>query len=115
MSYSYRAAQIVEELTDSFERVADDLPVADVIPLFPNSPDTATPSLAECVPLLAIAIEYLDRGPASLSLEAIESYRARAKRLLEYLRPAIEGGARTTLDDWAESLAPRKAALCEAA
>ncbi len=106
MSYSDRVNHIVEELTDSFELVADDLPMADVIPLYPNGSSAKTPSLAECVPLLAIAIEYLDRGPSSLSLESIENYRARAKRLLEHLRPAIESSAHFTLEDWANSIVP---------
>lgn len=114
MSECNRVAKIVEELTDSFELVADDLPVAEVIPLYPNAAPKA-PTLAECVPLLAIAIEYLDRGPASLSLESVENYRARAKRLLEHLRPAIENGARVTLEEWADSIVPRARDIRQAA
>ena len=32
-----------------------------------------TTSLAECVPLLDVALDFIDRGPAELTIEAVES------------------------------------------
>jgi hypothetical protein len=59
-----------------------------------------TTTLAECVPLLDIALEFIDRGPAELTIEAVESYREKAIRILENMRPVIERQAKTTLSDW---------------
>jgi hypothetical protein len=61
---------------------------------------TKTTSIAECVPLLAIALEFIDRGPAELTIEAVESYRENAIRLLENMRPVVERQAKATLSDW---------------
>lgn len=108
MSYSQSVARIVEDLTDSYELIADDLPVADVIPLCPTGPRPKPASLQECLPILAIALEFIDRGPQSLSVDAVETYRVRAKRLLEHLRPAIETGAHMTLEDWVQTITPRQ-------
>jgi hypothetical protein len=59
-----------------------------------------TASLSECVPLLDVALEFIDRGPAELSIEAIEAYRESAIRLLENMRPVIERQAKATLAAW---------------
>ena len=59
-----------------------------------------TSSLAECVPLLDVALDFIDRGPAELTIEAIEAYRERAIRLLESMRPVIERQAKATLAAW---------------
>ena len=59
-----------------------------------------TTSIAECVPLLDVALEFIDRGPAELTIEAIESYREAAIRLLENKRPALERQAKATLAAW---------------
>jgi hypothetical protein len=59
-----------------------------------------TTSIAECVPLLDVALEFIDRGPAELTIEAIESYREAAIRLLENMRPVIERQAKATLTAW---------------
>ena len=59
-----------------------------------------TTSIAECVPLLDVALEFIDRGPAELTIEAIESYREAAIRLLENMRPALERQAKATLAAW---------------
>ena len=61
---------------------------------------TKTTTLAECVPLLAIALELIDRGPAELTIEAVESYRENAIRILENVRPVIERQAKSMLSDW---------------
>ena len=48
-------AQLIEHLTDAFEQGNEQLP------------DTQSATLAECVPLLAIALEFIGRGPSSLT------------------------------------------------
>ena len=45
-----------------------------------------TTTITECVPLLDVALEFIDRGPAELTIEAVESYREAAIRLLENRR-----------------------------
>ena len=57
-------------------------------------------TVAECVPLLDVALDFIDRGPAELTIEAIEAYRESAIRLLENMRPVIERQARATLAAW---------------
>ena len=81
--------QLIEHLTDAYEQGSDALP------------DAKSATLAECVPLLAIALEYLNRGPQGVSVDAIEKYRLGAVKLLEHLRPVIEREADLTLGEWA--------------
>ena len=57
-------------------------------------------TVVECVPLLDVALDFIDRGPAELTIEAIEAYRESAIRLLENMRPVIERQARATLAAW---------------
>jgi hypothetical protein len=64
-------------------------------------------TLAECVPLLSVALQFVDRGPASLTVEGVEAYRANAIRLLEHVRPVIERQAGHTLADWAAGQAAK--------
>jgi hypothetical protein len=59
-----------------------------------------TTTLAECVPLLDVALDFIDRGPTELTIEAVESYRESAIRLLESMRPVIERQAKATLAAW---------------
>jgi hypothetical protein len=59
-----------------------------------------TANLAECVPLLDIALEMIDRGPEELTIEAVETYRENAIRLLENMRPVIERQAKNMLANW---------------
>ena len=80
-------AQLIEHLTDAFER-SESLPAA------------ATASLAECVPLMAMALEYIGRGPSALTVDAVEKYRLGAVRILEQMRPVIEREADLTLGEW---------------
>src|SRR5882724_2496667 len=82
-------AQLIEHLTDAFEQGNEQLP------------DTQSATLAECVPLLAIALEYIGRGPAALTVDAVERYRLGAVKILEHLRPVIEREADLTLGEWA--------------
>jgi len=82
-------AQLIEHLTDAFEQGNAQLP------------GTTSATLAECVPLLAIALEYVSRGPAALTVDAVEKYRLGAVKILEHLRPVIEREADLTLGEWA--------------
>jgi hypothetical protein len=59
-----------------------------------------TTTINECVPLLDVALEFIDRGPAELTIEAVESYRESVIRLLENMRPVIERQAKATLAAW---------------
>ena len=52
------------------------------------------------MPLLDVALDFIDRGPAELTIEAIEAYRESAIRLLENMRPVIERQAKATLAAW---------------
>lgn len=76
-------------------------PVTDVYDLAASGLErTKTRTLAECVPLLAIALEFIDRGPTELTIEAVETYRESAIRILENVRPVIERQAKATLENW---------------
>ncbi len=81
--------QLIEHLTDAFERSPDKLPTM------------ASATLAECVPLIAMALEFVGRGPAALTVDAIEAYRLGAVKLLEHVRPVIEREADLTFGEWA--------------
>jgi hypothetical protein len=81
-------SQLIEHLTDAFERSGDGLP------------STASATLAECVPLIAMALEYVGRGPAALTVDAVEKYRLGAVKILEQLRPVIEREADLTFGEW---------------
>jgi hypothetical protein len=85
---NFQSAQLIEHLTDAFERSAGNLPAA------------KNATLAECVPLIAIALEFVSRGPASLTVDGVERYRAGAVKILEHMRPVIEREADLTFADW---------------
>jgi len=92
-----RPDEIIARLTDAFERVAGEL--AD--PATGHDDNATVPAaLVECVPLLAVALEFIDRGPAALTIEGVEHYRASTICLLEHIRPAVEQEARRTLASW---------------
>lgn len=82
-------AQLIEHLTDAFERSGEDLP------------SVTSATLAECVPLIAIALEYISRGPSSLTVDAVEKYRLGAVKILEHVRPVIEREADLSIGEWA--------------
>jgi hypothetical protein len=86
----------VEELSDAFELMGGQLP-------HPARAGAAV-TLAECVPLLAIALELISRGPAAIKIECVEDYRASALQLLEYIRMAVESEAKRMLDSWTSEL-----------
>lgn len=81
-------AQLIEHLTDAFERSADTLP------------STTSATLAECVPLIAIALEFIGRGPSALTVDAVEKYRLGAVQILERMRPVIEREADLSFGEW---------------
>jgi len=91
-----KPADIVARLTDAFEIVVDN--PADELA-------SSTPaSLAECVPLLAIALEFISRGPCALTIENLEHYRTNAMRLLRHIGPSVEAEARRSLASWTRAL-----------
>jgi hypothetical protein len=86
----------VEELSDAFELMGGQLP--------DPANAGATVTLAECIPLLAIALELIGRGPAAITIECVEDYRASALQLLEYIRTAVENEAKRMLESWTSEL-----------
>jgi hypothetical protein len=96
-------AQTAAELDDAFE-LPDPLP-SNVYFLRPRQPAKARPkTVAECVPLMAVATEFLRRGPDELSIGGVETYRAKALELLTEVKPVIESRAGMSLEDWAAAV-----------
>jgi hypothetical protein len=96
-------AQTAAELEDAFE-LPDPLP-SNVYRLRPRPPTKAQPTtIAECVPLMAVATEFLRRGPKDVSIAGVEAYRAKALELLTEVKPVIETRAKLSLDDWAAAV-----------
>src|SRR5262245_17724584 len=106
-SVAQLVAHVAVELEDAFELPAEDARTrSNVTFLSEHRAAAATPrTLAECVPLLTVALEAVSRGPAALTVDGIEQYRASAIRLIEHVRPVIEREAGQTLADWASDLA----------
>ena len=91
-------AEIVDELAGGFDLTA-------VQPPEPILPCNSGPvSMPECVPLLAVALELISRGPAALTTAAVEHYRASAMNLLKPIRPALEQESRRRLASWTSEL-----------
>jgi hypothetical protein len=112
MSTSHSVAQVVAqtaaELDDAFE-IAEPVP-SNVYFLHERRPAKPRPkTIAECVPLMAVAAEFVRRGPDDLSIAAVEAYRAKALALLTDVKPVIENRARLTLDDWAAEMSAQPA------
>jgi len=96
-------AQTAAELEDAFE-LPDPLP-SNVYLLRPRRPAKALPTtIAECVPLMAVATEFLRRGPDDVSIAGVEAYRTKALELLTEVKPVIETRAKLSLDDWAAAV-----------
>jgi hypothetical protein len=95
-----QASQLIARLADAYEMIAHDPQDA------MHGPGGATPpaTIAECVPLLAIAMEMIDCGPGALTIEGVEDYRAKVMTLLEHIRPAVESQATLTLANWTNQL-----------
>ena len=53
---------------------------------------------------MAVATEFLRRGPDELSIGGVETYRAKALELLTEVKPVIETRAKLSLDDWAAAV-----------
>jgi hypothetical protein len=94
MHMSQPVAQLVANMTDAFESVAEDLAAG----------REEAPTLEECVPLLAVMVELINRGPASITVEGVERYRTRIMQLLEHVRPAVESEAKRSLAEWTSRL-----------
>src|SRR3954451_21634490 len=82
-------AALIEHLTDAFEQSNEQVP------------ENKTATLAECVPLLAIALEYIGRGPAALTIDAGEKYRLGAVKFPEPLAPVTAREPTPSLGQWA--------------
>ena len=107
MSTSNSVAQIIAqtaaELDEAFE-LPDPLP-KNVYLLRPRQATKARPTtIAECVPLMAVASEFLRRGPDEVSIGGVEAYRAKALELLTEVKPVIENRAGLSLEDWAAAV-----------
>ena len=55
--------------------------------------------------LMAIALELINRGPTTISIEGVESFRTKVLHLLSQIRPVIEHEAKVSLADWTDRLA----------
>lgn len=96
-------AETAAELDDAFE-LPDPLP-SNVYFLRPRRTAKARPTtIAECVPLMAVATEFLRRGPDEVNIGGVESYRAKALELLTEVKPVIEARAGMSLEDWAAAV-----------
>src|SRR5438445_355856 len=99
MSPSNSVAQIIAqtaaELEDAFE-LPDPLP-SNVYLLRPRRPAKALPT--------TIALELINRGPTTISIEGVESFRTKVLHLLSQIRPVIEHEAKVSLADWTDRLA----------
>ena len=83
-------AQTAAELDDAFE-LPDPLP-KNVYLLRPRRPTKARPTtIAECVPLMAVATEFLRRGPDDVSIAGVEAYRTKALELAQLIISSLEG------------------------
>ena len=107
MTTSNSVAQIIAEtaaeLDDAFE-LSDPLP-SNVYRLHPRQTTKARPTtIAECVPLMAVATEFLRRGPEDVSIAGVEAYRTKALELLTEVKPVIETRAKLSLEDWAAAV-----------
>jgi len=91
-----KISDTVEELSDAFELMGGQLPHL--------ASAGAAVTLAECIPLLAIAVELIGRGPAAITIEHVEDYRASVLQLLEYVRTAVENEAKRMLESWTSEL-----------
>jgi hypothetical protein len=103
MSMSHATSQLIASLADAYAILADDLP--DPANGTGSGQAVAPTTLAECVPLLAIAMELIDRGPSALTIEGVEGYRTKVMQLLEHIRPVVESEATLTLANWTRLLA----------
>jgi len=97
--------QLVARLADAFEFMMDGKAASSPLALLQEEVETAqAPSIGECVPLIAIALELINRGPTTISIEAVEDFRTKVLHLLSHIRPVIEHEAKMSLADWTDKL-----------
>jgi hypothetical protein len=53
---------------------------------------------------MAVATEFLRRGPDDVSIAGVEAYRTKALELLTEVKPVIETRAKVSLEDWAAAV-----------
>jgi hypothetical protein len=108
-SVAQAVAAAAQDLDDVFALSTDDLSRASNVTSLSDRRGAwpAPRTLTECVPLLSIALQFVDHGPSALTVEGVEQYRANAIRLLEHVRPIIEREAGMTLADWSAAQAAR--------
>jgi hypothetical protein len=105
MSTSQPTAQLVARLADAFEFLMDGKAEPTPFAAMPEAAGTAgSSSIAECVPLIAIALELISRGPTTISIEGVEDFRTKIMHLLSHIRPVIEQEAKLSLADWTNQL-----------
>lgn len=51
-------------------------------------------TLADCVPWLEIAMDFIDRGPSGITIEAVERYRRNLMEIIEHIQAAVEREAK---------------------
>jgi hypothetical protein len=105
MSTTQATAQFVARLTDAFEFLMDGkAQPSPLAALQEAAGGSDSSSIAECVPLIAIALELISRGPTTLSIEGVEDFRTKVMHLLSHIRPVIEQEAKMSLADWTNKL-----------
>ena len=105
---SQSVAQAVAQVAQYLDAVFPSAPPSNVTYLSDRRGPRPTPkTLTECVPLLTIALQFVDRGPTALTVEGVEEYRANVIRLLEHVQPVLEREAGMTLGDWAVAQSER--------
>ena len=51
-------------------------------------------TLADCVPWLEIALDFIDRGPSGITIEAVERYRRNLMEIIAHIQAAVEREAK---------------------
>jgi len=102
MSTSQSVAQAIAEAAQNLDETFGLPEASNVTYLSERSAAWPAPkTLTECVPLLSVALQIVERGPSTLTVEGVEAYRAEAIRLLEHVHPVLERESGVTLADWA--------------
>jgi hypothetical protein len=70
------------------------MPSTAACPMSPHEASAKAMTLADCVPWLETALEFIDGGPAGLSIEAVERYRGSLMEILQHIRSTVEREAK---------------------
>jgi hypothetical protein len=98
--------ELVARLADAFEFMMDGKAETSPLAALQDAVEAPeAPSIVECVPLMAITLELISRGPTTISIEGVESFRTKILHLLSQMRPVIEQEAKVSLADWTDRLA----------